>query len=685
MPTIFRKAAGASTSPVDLLPPAAQNTFEFRDGANPKNAPGSFTRVREAGGRPVFLATNGKGSSNTYAITTSWQVPAAIAKGDTILVRLMMRALSARQESGEAEGLIYVQGGSEREATQSFSVGPDWTQINVPFAATGDRAAGTAQLSIAFSNLPQSFEIAGIEMLSFGQRVPLAQLPVTRFTYAGRESDAAWRTAALARIEELRTAPIAVKVVDQRGRPVPGATVDLAMTRSEFLWGSSVGVDRLLAPGADSDRYRALVTELFDTAVIENGLKWPIWRRGPQKRKDALQAIDWLAARGLRVKGHTLAWPAWKFSPKDIVDDPARGEKIGALVTAHIKDITAATKGRLIGWDVVNEPIHETDYWQHIPRESVADWFKLARESEPELRLTLNEYGMLNRSSSPIMIGEMLEFARMAESRGAKIDILGVQAHVGQTPRPPAAGRSPCCRASPNSRCADRPYPADRPDSSPACRSWPPAGEPRRARPARRKPPPAAPMSRAAGGAEAWAWMKDQSLRASSAGQRRVGRYGRAQSSVTTSSRASLSRRQSLMVRLVALPRTVTRYQPRCPLACTVPVASVVALSLVRQRPSTYSRQIATFGFSLQSARNIAASGFHCSCCQKPHCRKPVTARWLYSAIRKSRVYSACSTSSLVLKSNSVICTSCPPAANRSRSVSTDAAAWIGPAEPGFG
>lgn len=92
-----------------------------------------------------------------------------------------------------------------------------------------------------------------------------------------------------------------------------------------------------------------------------------------------------------------------------------------------------------MGWDVANEAVHETDYYQHMPRERVAEWFKEVEKIDPTLELTLNEYGMLNRSSSPLFIKEFKDFATLLRKHGARIDVLGVQGHVGQTPRAPAA------------------------------------------------------------------------------------------------------------------------------------------------------------------------------------------------------------------------------------------------------
>ncbi|MES3020231.1 MAG: endo-1,4-beta-xylanase [Pseudomonadota bacterium] len=430
----------ASARPASVMPADLATSFRFEDSINAADKRGSFGVTGMSAGAPVFRADNPKGSSNYNNINARWFNSAPIKKGDVLLARFAARALKARQESGEAEGMFYFQRqkASSDRAVQAFSVGPDWTTISVPFVAADDAAPGESAAMISFGNIEQTLEIAGLEVLNFEDRIKMAALPVTRFTYAGREPDAAWRRAALARIELIRTAPLTVKVRDAGGRPLEGASVEVAMTRSAFLWGSEVDAEIILRKGAEADRYRQEIRELFDVTVLGNGLKWPRWRT-PGGPATALGAIDWLRAEGKLVKGHALVWPAWKFSPKDVAADPARGSKIAGLVDAHIADITAATRGKLTGWDVVNEPIHETEYLQHMPREQVARWFKLAQQSDPKLQLSINEYSMLNRSSSPLFIEKYLEFVAMLRKEGARVDVLGVQGHVGQTPRAPVA------------------------------------------------------------------------------------------------------------------------------------------------------------------------------------------------------------------------------------------------------
>ncbi len=430
----------SAAKPTSVLPADPGKDFTFRDSINAENK-ASFTVIGAHNGKPVFRADNPKGSTNQYGVNARWLTSKPIRKGDALLVRFAARAIKARQESGEAEGLLIfqkLQGGEDREVTHAFSVGPDWTQINVPFVAKRDYAAGETDTMIAFSNLEQVIEFAEFDVLNFENRMAASALPVTRFTYAGRAADAAWRKAALARIDAIRTAPLRIRVVDARGRAVPGAKVEAAMTHSAFLWGSEVNSDMVGAQTPDAERYRREIVALFDTTVIGNGLKWPNWAR-PDARARTVAAIDWLRSQDKRVKGHNLAWPAWKFTPAFIARDPAKQAQIKTLADAHIRDLLSTTRGKLIGWDVVNEPVHETDYFKHMPREHVAEWFKMAQASDPAMQLTLNEYGMLNRSSSPMMIADLLDFSRMLRRNGARVDVLGVQGHVGQTPRAPVS------------------------------------------------------------------------------------------------------------------------------------------------------------------------------------------------------------------------------------------------------
>lgn len=244
MPPALLQAA-----PVNVLSADPARDFTFTDTISDRDRPGSFKAEGSANGQPLFRAENFKLTKNVFGIAARWTPRLPIAKGDVMLVRLAMRAVRARQESGEAEGFIYYRrdGVGERNI-QQFGVGPDWTVITFPFAAIEASAPGQGGIFISFGNLEQTLEIGNLEVLNFGQRVALADLPITRFSYAGREADAAWRKAALARIEQVRTSPLRVQVQDAQGRPLPGAMVTAELVQPAFLWGSSVSAPSASPP-----------------------------------------------------------------------------------------------------------------------------------------------------------------------------------------------------------------------------------------------------------------------------------------------------------------------------------------------------------------------------------------------------------------------------------------------------
>jgi GH35 family endo-1,4-beta-xylanase len=117
------------------------------------------------------------------------------------------------------------------------------------------------------------------------------------------------------------------------------------------------------------------------------------------------------------------------------VENP--GVEIPLQIETHIEDIMTATKGRVWAWDVLNEPVHERDFYQHFPDTRSADWFKQARKIDPNALLFVNEYAMLNSRTSPDFIKRYLAFVKMLQDNGAPLDGIGVQGHIGNQVRNP--------------------------------------------------------------------------------------------------------------------------------------------------------------------------------------------------------------------------------------------------------
>ena len=422
-------------APVSLLPDNLAGLMAFRNDSESTPPPTAVWSKNS-----VLRVENFARPKSADQVSVNWNFRQAAKRGEVVLARFFARAEYARQESGEAEFEFTVKQDQPSYAAHvklPLTAGPEWALLEIPFVMARDAGPQQGRIQLSFGTIPQAVEIAGFELLNFGDRVTLSDLPQTRFTYRGREDGAAWREAALARITKYRTAPIAVRVIDAAGKPVPDAHVEVRLKRPAFLWATSVDSSFILADSPDSAKYRETLLAMFDTATIENGFKWPRWSGSVATREEALRASDWIQSQGLRQRGHTLSWPADKFSPRRIAAMPAPREGLSILVQEHIRDIMTATKGRIYGWDVINEMIHEREYFKYLPETEVAEWFKVARRTDPHAKLFINDYGMLNSRKSPDTIASYLKIVNTLLAAGAPIDVMGVQGHVGRQVRNP--------------------------------------------------------------------------------------------------------------------------------------------------------------------------------------------------------------------------------------------------------
>ena len=323
------------------------------------------------------------------------------------------------------------------QALIEMRVGPEWKVFDIPVLATSDMAPGKGSVGFTYGALAQKVEIKNIQILNFGNKATLAQMPATKFSYAGREKDAAWRNEALKRIEEIRTAPLIIQVRDSKGKPVKDAVVTARLVDPAFLFGTAVSVNSINGTDSNSIIYKTHLHELFNAVTIDNNLKWPEWR-DVKKREQTLKAVEWIGANGFHLRGHNLVWPGKKFAPSFFSKQPGFGPSFADSINTHIADIVTAMKGKVYGWDVINEMVHEKDYFEVMPRKQAAEWFKLARQYDPKATLFINEYSMLNNIASPQNIQTYLDVIKELKRYDAPIDAIGVQGHIGRQPRDPA-------------------------------------------------------------------------------------------------------------------------------------------------------------------------------------------------------------------------------------------------------
>lgn len=204
--------------------------------------------------------------------------------------------------------------------------------------------------------------------------------------------------------------------------------------QDKFLIG--VAVNDRQAGGIDSVG-AALIAEQFSSIVNEDCLKSE--NVHPQEGTYVFDAPDAYVDFGVRnhqfVVGHTLIWHS-QLAPWFCVDEAGNDvtpEVLKARMKDHISTLVGRYKGKINGWDVVNEAINEDGTWRDTPfyrilgEEYIPLAFQYAHEADPDAELYYNEYNLF----VPAKCEKAIELVKMLRERGLRIDAVGNQGHMG--------------------------------------------------------------------------------------------------------------------------------------------------------------------------------------------------------------------------------------------------------------
>ena len=193
-----------------------------------------------------------------------------------------------------------------------------------------------------------------------------------------------------------------------------------------------------LNPGVFTEsnaRDAALVKEQFNAITAENVLKWESVH--PEPDRYAFDLPDEYVAFGeqnhMFIVGHTLVWhnqtPKWVF--EDAKGNPVDRETLVKRMREHIQTVVGRYKGRINGWDVVNEALNDDGTlrqtpWQKIIGEDyIAKAFEYAHEADPQAQLQYNDYSMENEAKRRGAV----ELLTKLKAQGVPITGVGMQGH----------------------------------------------------------------------------------------------------------------------------------------------------------------------------------------------------------------------------------------------------------------
>ncbi|MDT3356667.1 MAG: endo-1,4-beta-xylanase [Bacteroidota bacterium] len=202
----------------------------------------------------------------------------------------------------------------------------------------------------------------------------------------------------------------------------------------KFLVGTALNEAQILHMDAKAD---SLVALHFNAIVPENCMKHENLHPAENEFDFELsdKFVEYGEAAGLTMTGHCLIWHSqtadWMF--KDEKGGLVSPEVLKQRMKDHIYAVAGRYKGKLKGWDVVNEAIIEdgsyrNSYYYQILGEEFIPWaFQCAHEADPDAELYYNDYGM----HEPGRRDGVVRLIRQLKERGLRIDAIGMQGHMG--------------------------------------------------------------------------------------------------------------------------------------------------------------------------------------------------------------------------------------------------------------
>lgn len=213
-----------------------------------------------------------------------------------------------------------------------------------------------------------------------------------------------------------------------------GASAEPALKevfRGDFLIGAALsGTQVSNAPGCEI----SLVQRQFNSITPENVMKWEFIH--PEPGTYAFDAADRFVALGEKHKmfiaAHTLVWhsqtPGWVFEESG---KPASREVLLRRMREHITSVVGRYKGRVKGWDVVNEALadngtlRQSPWMKIIGEDYIQKAFEFAHEADPAAELYYNDYGLERKSKRD---GAITLIKRLM-AQGINVAAVGVQGH----------------------------------------------------------------------------------------------------------------------------------------------------------------------------------------------------------------------------------------------------------------
>ncbi len=202
--------------------------------------------------------------------------------------------------------------------------------------------------------------------------------------------------------------------------------------KDDFLIGTALGVSQILG---ENQQESELIAREFNVVTPENVMKWELIHPAPDTYDfvlpDSLVALA--EKNNQQVIGHNLTWhsqaPDWLFEDEkgQLVDSLT----LYARMKEHISTVVGRYKGRIKGWDVLNEALNEdgtlrnSKFYQISGEGYIFKAFEYANAADPEMELYYNDYNMNDQAK----VDGAVRIVEKLKARGLRVDGIGMQGH----------------------------------------------------------------------------------------------------------------------------------------------------------------------------------------------------------------------------------------------------------------
>ncbi|MEB3309984.1 MAG: endo-1,4-beta-xylanase [Snowella sp.] len=233
------------------------------------------------------------------------------------------------------------------------------------------------------------------------------------------------------RIQQIRTAPLTVRLQDSQGNPIASQSLKIKHLRHLFNFGATYQAYLYPANDNESDRrLRENFLRLFNASTVT--FYWRSYEPQENQFADAplLEQIAWLKEHGFYLRGHPLFWnhnpaclPVW-LEGRNVTDQELRSrmdrllEHLSEVIFPHLDEVDVFNE--LVHWDSYQHPL--TDLLKNqgkIP--IVKQYLTRFKKLNPNVKAVINDF--VSKPSYAEMLNEF-------QAAQVPWDQIGQQAHM---------------------------------------------------------------------------------------------------------------------------------------------------------------------------------------------------------------------------------------------------------------